>query len=183
MIRFQFVLFIIFSLVVASNSTLLANETSYKPQRTFVLNAFKKATQLNEDFKHSVETASAAVQLERRKKVEKYQENELASALKDCVSLLSSGDDVLLAHKILELILAFENSADETMSFAFGEIFLNNPALIENAFESFNRKEKRYLYKQLQWGFQNTTYQKKVPKTILEDRLEKLKQVEININQ
>lgn len=155
----------------------MANESTQALKRETVLAIFNKAIELNEDFKHSVKTLPLEAQQKKRKIVEEYHENQLTEALEECVNLLSSGSDVLLADRFFDVLLSFENSADETLSYVFGEIFLNNPDLIINTFKKFKKTEQKILYQRLEWGFKNITIQKKISEKVLKDRLEKMKQL------
>ena len=112
-----------------------------------VLNVFKEAIKLNEDFKKTVGKSSLDEHKKSRRELEKFNEEVLRLKIEDCVRLLSSGRDVDLAVAFFKLLISYENSADERLSFALGEVFLNNPDLITETFHTFRKSDKQYLYR------------------------------------
>ncbi|MBI4378657.1 MAG: hypothetical protein HY578_06140 [Nitrospinae bacterium] len=147
-----------------------------------VLKVFKNAIELNEDFKNSVKTLPLEVQQKKRIILEQYQEKELSVALSDCVSLLSSDNDTNLALSFFDLLLSLENSADETLAYAFGEVFLNNPDLVIRTFDKLKRQEHKTLYPLLEWGWKNITTQKNLSEAKIHSHIEKLKRLKSRID-
>jgi hypothetical protein len=155
-----------------------AQEVPGTPNREEVIRVFKKAIELNEDFKNTVKTIPFEEHQSKRATLEQYHEDVLSPKLADCVKLLSSGNDGHLAVEFFKLLISYENSASEEFSFALGETFLNNPSLIEATLPKFTTSERKFLYGKLKWGWENVIYEKdKSDRRIvdLSKRLERLK--------
>lgn len=144
------------------------------PDRTEILSVFKKAIELNEDFKNTVHTVPLKEHQKKRIELEKFDEEVLDARIEDCVKLLSTARDNELAVEFFKLLISYENSADEGLSYALGKFFLNNPDLVTEAFSKFKKSEQQYLYKTLDWGWHNVTFGKDISQSILRDRTNRL---------
>jgi hypothetical protein len=147
------------------------------PDRGEVLNVFKEAIELNEDFKKTIGKISLDEYKKKRRELEKFNEEVLRSKIQDCVKLLLSRRDTDLAIEFLRLLISYENSADERFSFALGEIFLHNPDVVIENFDKFKKPDQEYLYKRLDWGWRNVIYGKDISKSTIQDRTEILKKL------
>ena len=159
------------------NSYAEQNSIIKLPDRGEVLGVFKEAIELNEDFKKTVGKISLDEHKKKRRKLEKFNEEVLRLKIKDCVKLLSSGSDTNLAVEFLRLLISYENSADERLSFALGEVFLHNPDVAIETFDKFKKPDQQYLYEKLEWGWRNAIYGKDISKPIIEDRTRRLKEL------
>jgi len=182
LMRYLQIITILFTLInIPINYIYTADEFSNVSKRESVLKVFKRAIELNEDFKNNVNVLPFEEYQKKRRLTEEYHEQKLEPALSDCVIIFSSGNDIPLAKQFFNLLLSFENSADEGLSITFGEIFLNNPDLIIKTFKKFKKPEQKILYEKLQWGWLNVTTQEKIPEKKLRDRTGKMKQIESRI--
>lgn len=127
--------------------------------REEIIGVIQTAIELNEDFKRVLNKTESEYR-EKRAKTEKYHEEVVAPMLDDLERLLSTGRDIDLARNFFNLIISYENSADEQLSYTLGEIFLENPNLIEEAFYNLDKRKQKFIYNQIEWGFENVVYSK-----------------------
>jgi hypothetical protein len=120
-----------------------------------ILEIYKKAIELNEDFKKSVGQVDLGALREKRWRVEKYHEDYLEPAYNNMVKYLSGEDDINLLVAYFDLIVSFENSADEGLNIALGEILLKNPRLIKEAVNSYMSDKRRYVVNKIRSGWEN----------------------------
>ena len=146
-----------------------------------IVSVFKKAIELNEDFKKTVNTIPLNDHLKKREELEKFNEEVLAVRIEDCVKLLSAGGDTKLAAEFFKLLISYENSADERLSYALGKVFLHNPDLIIETFDKFKKSEQQYLYKTLEWGWRNVIYVKSKSDITLQDRSKRLNDLRFRV--
>lgn len=183
--RNLFIVVVLFSLLAARAPAFDRHTkkmtVSQTPNRSEVVRVFKKAIELNEDFKSKLNKIPTAEYKKMRLELERYHEDALSLKLADCVKLLSSTKDSSLAIELFELLISYKNSADEQFSFAFGEIFINNPDLIIETFNKVEKSEHDFLYRQLQWGWMNVIYSKDIPDQMILDSIKKLKQMKFKI--
>jgi hypothetical protein len=152
------------------------------PDRDEILRIFKQAIALNEDFKSSKRVTSLEEDKRKRAALELYHEEELAPRVAVCVSLLSSGSDGQLAREFFNLLVSYENSADEELSFALGEIFLSNPEVVEKTVPQFAEPQQQLLYKRLEWGWINVADQRDSSDPRIEDRRRRLESLRSQMN-
>ena len=88
---------------------------------------------------------------------------------------LSTRGDAEFAHKLLQLAVSYENSADETIAYSLGLIFGANPVVLEHALKRFSASERRLLTEQLRTGWLNT--KSKFTKEAVKDREQRLKRL------
>jgi len=160
-----------------ANSPPLQKNMENVPVRDRILSVFKKAIDLNEDFKNTVHTIPLKEHQKKRTELEKFNEEVLAARIEDCVKLLSAGRDSQLAVEFFKLLISYKNSADERLSYALGKVFLNNPDLVTETFGKFKRSDQQYLYKTLDWGWRNVTFGKDISQSTLQDRTKRLKEL------
>ena len=153
---------------------------SQSQKRTEVIKVFKRAIDLNEDFKSSMQSPLAE-QLEKREKLEKFHEEILWPNLSNCAKLLSSGNDAMLAIQLFDLLISFQNSADEQLAFYLGEIFHNNPELVIATLKKYGKDDQKVLYRYLDWGWANFVWGRKVPESIFVDRKKKILKLQVEI--
>ena len=145
--------------------------------RQQVVEIFSKAIKLNEKFKAGVKKDPLKIQQKRRRETEQYDETILPLALKNSIKLLSSGNDKELAICFFNLLISYENSADEELSYTLAEIYSKNPDLIIKVFNNFNYTQRLYLYKELIWGWENINYYIKIPQKRKRNLIKKLEEL------
>lgn len=156
-------------------------------ERTEIIKVFREAVRLNEEYKRAAQTidpneAYPFEYQEKRKAIEEYSEDVLDPRLDDCVKFLSSNNDLELAQEFFKLLIGLENSANEMLSYSMGTIFMENPKVILETFPKFSRDEQRYLYRKLDWGWQNVVAGvKDKPESMLEDRNKKLEELRFKV--
>jgi hypothetical protein len=128
--------------------------------RKKIASIFHEAMRLNREFRKSVGVDSREVYFEKRKKTERYDEDVLTPALEETVRRLSAGKDMELIGELYVLLIDMENSADEYLSFAIGEVFAKNPRLIEETFSSLTAAEQQYMCGHIAWGMANYYWNK-----------------------
>ena len=116
-------------LVVTANLT-IATENASKDEKQIAhfTDVFKRAIYLNENFKKA---ATLEEQQLRRSKLEQFHEDTLMPAYEECVKYLSGKSDENLTILLFDLLVSYENSADEELSYEFGELYYNNADLVE----------------------------------------------------
>lgn len=176
----------LFSIIVLGLA--IAASTSTVPdERTEIIRVFREALRLNDEFKRAAGAVDPNAPYhfeyqEKRRAIEEFSDDVLDPKLNECVKVLSSSNDMELAQEFFRLLIGFENSANETLSYSMGAIFLENPKVILEAFPKFSKDEQRYLYRKLDWGWQNVvTGVKNKPKSMLADRNERLKQLRTRV--
>lgn len=150
-------------------------QMGHVPNRIEIIEVFKYAIKLNEDFKQTVSKIPLSEHKEKRYMVEKYHEEVLSPTLVEAVKLFSSGEDLDLAIEFCNVLISYENSSDEQLSFSLGEVFYANPELIEKTFLVFERTKQQFLYRQLEWGFENVIYYKDKSDRKIINRIERLR--------
>lgn len=104
-----------------------------------------------------------------------YEEVILMPCYRRCVEILSAQNNRELATETLKIILSYENSANEEWTLGLGDIYLNNPLLIESCIKSFGAQAREELVEQLATaGELNVNLSRNRP---LKERILKLKQV------
>ncbi|MBI4689045.1 MAG: hypothetical protein HY754_02060 [Nitrospirae bacterium] len=128
--------------------------------RDEIIRVFEKAINLNEDIKRTTNKIPLSEYQKKRMELEKFQEEVLSPKIVDVVKLLSAGKDIELSTKFFNLLISYENSADEISSYSLAEVFLKNADLVLETFKNFNKQEQKQLYQKLEWGWRNITYNK-----------------------
>jgi hypothetical protein len=119
---------------------------------------FDRAIFFNENLKKLADSVSVEKFKQLLSADESYDEDTLGPAFNRCVKYLSSGKDSALSFHLLKLLLSFENSADESLTTGFAEVYYYNPDLIETTFNKFDSQGKKKLLKRLLEGWLNFTY-------------------------
>ena len=105
-------------------------------------------------------------------------EDRSGNAVAAAEEILSKGDDAELLKALLDYVAASDCSADESRAFTLGAIFHQRPDALEKAIAASPDKQRCELVGQLDWGWQNEIYDKKLDpklKADRETRLAKLK--------
>ena len=145
-----------------------------------LIQILKDAIEINEKFKKTVVVDQMQEYQERRKEVENYYEDKLSPRFKEYVSSITQNNDIELSELFLEMVISYENSADESLSFTCGELFRKDPNLILDVFDKFTNQEQKYLYKQIEFGWEQIIATDKLSESELVNRnsdLNKLKQL------
>lgn len=101
----------------------------------------------------------------------------LLPACASCAKLLRRGHDVEVMLAYFRLLQLTQNSASESFGWHLAEIFVANPALVEDTFRELTPEQKCIGFAELSWGFENVTYGKTPSAATkrLEERLTRMK--------
>jgi hypothetical protein len=105
-------------------------------------------------------------------------EDRAANAVTAAEDVLSKADDAELLKALLDYVAVSDCSADESRAFSLGAIFHKRPDALQKAIAALADKQRCELVGQLDWGWQNEIYDKKLDpklKAEREARLAKLK--------
>ena len=91
---------------------------------------------------------------------EDYTSAILLPACARCAKLLRRGHDTEVMLAYFRLLEFTQSSASEDFGWSIAEIFLANPALVEDAFGQLTPEQKCIGFAQLSNGFENVTYDK-----------------------
>lgn len=169
--------------ISTQSAFLMANDShvaasSQEPDRNKIIDTLRKAVQLNETFKNRLDQEKLLdKQKIMLKNVEIFYEEAILPLLPDVIRLLSSGKDNEVAYEFFTFIISYENFADEELSLALGEIFLNNPLIVEDTFKKFEKGIQKYLLQKLEWGFKNKTYKDDQSNLRIKDRVDRLQRL------
>lgn len=174
----MFLIFIFNNIVYSEPAAIPKNN-----EKESILKVFQTAIIINEDFKRSFNKISFSEYQKKRENLEKYHEEFLLSKLNDCVKILSIKSDYELSELLFQLIVSFQNTADEQFAFSMGEIFYHNPEIVIATITKFIKHEKQFLYKSLEWGWENYISNKNFPNDILTDRYKKLNNLNLYLQE
>jgi hypothetical protein len=121
-----------------------------------VVPVFQKYKELNTQFLQ----ANNANSKTEREKVEAYMYHEYTDALNLLEEKYCSEPDDNVLEEFISVLTATSNSAYETPSLVLGKLYICQPDLVVNKIHALNPEDKRYIVQTLDWGFQNTTYQR-----------------------
>lgn len=116
--------------------------------RADIIRVFKYAVHFNEVFK--ISTYGDENYTKIRKLLELYDEMILAPYYRGSVEILSKSNDQELTLEMLKLLISYENSADEELSYGLAEVYAKNPNLIETTVKEFNIEIQKGLTKRLE---------------------------------
>lgn len=116
--------------------------------RVDIIRVFKYAVHFNEVFKTS--TFGDENYKKIRELLELYDEMILAPCYRGSVEILSKSNDQDLTLEMLKLLISYENSADEELSYGLAEVYAKNPNLIETTLKNFNVEIQKGLTKRLE---------------------------------
>ncbi|MBI5215278.1 MAG: hypothetical protein HY960_05955 [Ignavibacteriae bacterium] len=117
-----------------------------------IIERFHFGIMLNENLKASISTNKY---IEARIEVEKYFENQMQDAIWTCVSIISHNNDTTLGKEFFKLLMSFENSADENLSYAIGEIFFWNSDFISYLLTTIPNPYRLKIIDKIEFGFKN----------------------------
>lgn len=140
-----------------------------------ITKVFNQGIALNEKFKKSVAGGDQAAYQLLRAQVEKLNEGKVIPCVERAGEILSAVDEPKLAHKLLQLVLSYENSADETISYSLGLIFGANPQVLEDAIKRFSTSEHKLIAERLEVGWLNA--KPKFKKEVIKDREQRLQKL------
>lgn len=145
----KFLVITVLVLVVAVNLILAADAVPRnEKQVAHFTEVFKRAIYLNEDFKKA--TTLEEQQL-RRSKADQFDDDTLMPAYEECIKYLSENPDDSLTMSLFDLLVSYENSADEELAHDFGDLYYNNADLVERVLRKRGYAEQKYLIGELLW--------------------------------
>ncbi len=136
------------------------NRVQVQTKREELVRLFNASVALNEGFKRVAGTIPLVEHQERRRLLEKHEEELLIPAISTAVQLLSKERDVELARVLLATVVSYENSANEEFAYQLGELYLSNPALLEEAVLLFSLRDQEYLLDKVEWGLANVAHER-----------------------
>jgi len=115
-------------------SILFAQEGTCAAKKSAEMQAvFAQAVKINDDFKHSAAApADMAKYKALRAKVEEYDEENTLPCVEAAAKLVVRSPDKMLARSLLALVAAYENSADESISYSVAQFFVGRPAMFRD---------------------------------------------------
>ena len=131
------------------------NEVCHSKNSSGIIQIFDKGIVLNEKFKKSVEGNDKDEYQRLRKKIEQYDEGVVMPCVGRASQLMSSRSNSALMHKLMELVISYENSADETISYEMGRLFAVNSKAVEHTIKEFPPSGKKIILKSIQTGWIN----------------------------
>lgn len=152
-----------------------AEENCHAKDSVAIIMVFDQGIALNEKFKKSIEHSDKDEYRRLRKSSEQYDDGTVMPCVEQAGRILSARDDPKLAHKLLQLTVSYENSADETISYSLGLIFGVNPQVLENALYRFSSSERKLIAERLQVGWLNA--KAKFKKDVVKDRDRRLQKL------
>lgn len=150
-------------------------ETCPAKDSVAIIRVFDQGIALNEKFKKSVSGEDQTAYRALRTQVQKLNDVKVIPCVQNARKTLSSRNEPKLAHKLLELVVSYENSSDETISYSLGLIFGANPSVLENVWTHFSMTERNFLWKQLHTGWLNA--RAKFNEEVIKDRERRLEQL------
>ena len=142
---------------------------------TAITRVFDQGIALNEEFKKSVSSKDQATYQALRKQVEHLNVERVMPCVERAQGILSVRDERELAYKLLQLVVSYENSADETISYSLGMIFGVNPQVLENGLSRFGSVERKVVAARLEVGWLNAKV--KFKKNVIADRERRLQKL------
>ena len=143
-----------------------------------IISTFKKLIQLNEDFKSSINSGvgkSGRSYHDLRQEVESYEEVVFNPKLETVKKIVCKNEDRELLTEFFTVLISFENSANEYPRWILGDIYLCQPDLVISVFKKLEKPHQRIVYDDLDFGFRNVTYDRKIPNySKLKKKLESL---------
>jgi hypothetical protein len=144
--------------------------------REDVLRIFRQAIASNEECKKRP-LAGTPEDIEKAARARRqFHDDALEPARDACVQLLVAGRDVSLAVEFLHLLISFEGSADESFTWAVGEVYARNPELIEEAIGLIASSARTVLFEEISLGLYYY-YHDKATHPDRRDRLDRLARV------
>ena len=120
-----------------------------------IIKIFNQGITLNEKFKKSVGGGDKDEYRKLRKGSEQYDEETVMPCVRRAAQLLSKRSNPALIHKLMELVISYANSADETVSYSMGKVFAANPEAIESSIKEFPKDGRQLIAISVQTGWAN----------------------------
>jgi DNA invertase Pin-like site-specific DNA recombinase len=120
-----------------------------------IIEVFNTAKLLNARFKASLGRPDEGEYQRLRKEVEQYGETTVMPCVSRAAQRMVNRADPRLMHGLMELLVSYENSADETMSYSMGKLFAADPAAVERALKAFSPSERKLISNSIQAGWIN----------------------------
>jgi hypothetical protein len=152
---------IIYRLLIATLALLIlsqfayANEECANEDTKQILEVFVHAIKLNESFKSALINKNENEYRPLRVQVESYSEEKLFPCVKHATAILSKQGNKEVLQKLMQVVVSFNNSADETLSTSLGSIFARNPNEIELSIKWFPKPERDIITKSVRTGWLN----------------------------
>lgn len=167
-------LYILFFIASASMSMpALADDSCGTSNSQAVILILDQGIALNEKFKASVNGADKDQYRILRKQSDSFGEEKLMPCVQRAARLLSKGSNPQLMKKLMEVVISYENSADETISYSIGSVFAANPEAIEAGIKPFPVSSRRRIAAAIRTGWINV--KPKVESALVKDRTDRLK--------
>lgn len=176
MIKYLFSLVILLGPLIAFADT----DASCSARPSEVIQVLHKGITLNEKFKKTVGGGDTSEYQRLRKDSEKYDETTVMPCVRRAAQLLTKSSNSALMHKLMELVISYENSADETVSYSMGKIFAGNPAVIEHSIKKFPAVGRRLILNSVQTGWVNVG--PGLPPAVVKSRNERIKHLRSSID-
>lgn len=136
------------------------------------IRVFDQGIALNEKFKLRAQ-GDAETSRQLRLAVTQFDEGPLSVCLKRAVTILSKENQPRLMHKLLEVVVSYENSADEELAYLMGLIFGAKPNALEGSLQTFSRSKQRIIVDGLKFGWLNAKAE--FTPAVVHDRARRLK--------
>lgn len=127
--------------------------------RDSVIAIFQRAIFLNENLKNSKGVVTRDSLQILSHVLERFNENFVDSARLNANNILHKESDNVLFCTYLHYIVSYENSADESIAWDIGELFIENPDIFFKIQCSITEREKDIVRKQIKFGIHNWKYQ------------------------
>jgi hypothetical protein len=108
-------------------------------------------------------------------------EDRTGNALSTAEDVLTKKDDAELLKGLIDYIDASDCAADESRAFALGAIFHKRPDALQAAIAALPDDKRCRLVGQLDWGWQNEIYGKKIDSKLKADREKRLQTLKASL--
>lgn len=167
-------LYFLFFIAIASMSMpSLADNSCRASNSQAVIEIFDQGIALNEKFKTSVNGSDKDQYRTLRKQSESFGEKQLMPCVQRAARLLSKKSNLQLMKKLMEVVISYENSADETISYSIGSVFAANPDAVEVGIKSFPKASRQQIAEAIRAGWINV--KPKVETGLAKDRDDRLR--------
>jgi hypothetical protein len=163
------------ALLILLSAFAYAEGNCVAPDSAAIAKVFEQGIALNEQFKKSVSGKDQATYQALRRQVEELNEGRVMPCVERAQRVLSVRDERELSYKLLQLVVSYENSADETISYSLGMIFGANPKVLENGLSRLGSVERRVVAARLEDGWLNAKV--KFKKSVIADRERRLQKL------
>lgn len=119
----------------------------------YVIDVLGHSIVLNEEFKHSMNSGDDARYRSLRQQVEQYSEETTMPCMRRAKNLLVEKPDQKLILKLMEFVVSYENSADETVSSVMASVFVTHPNAVENELKRFPPLQRNIVLGSIEAGW------------------------------